>query len=229
MSIKGEAMSGYGLNVQYGAGWSAAKGWLNFDSSPSVQIERMPIVGRFLKVNADRFPEDILYGDIIKGLPVAPSSAKAVYASHVLEHLAFEDCQTALANTHSILRPGGVFRLIVPDLQARAEAYMAAAREGAAEGANDFCRSTLFGHVSRPRGLVNTVRSALGNQHHLWMWDERSMRQALQTAGFVNIRRCRIGDAADPDFATVESADRFHDMSWDIVELAIEARRAEAS
>lgn len=216
------------LNVQYGAGWSAADGWLNYDGSPSVWLERLPVFGGFLKVNAARFPEAILYGDVVKGLPVPPGSAKAVYASHVLEHLSFEDCKTALANTYAMLRPGGVFRLIVPDLEARGEAYLRAVRHDDAEGANNFCRSTLFGQITRPRGPLNILRSVLGNNHHLWMWDERSMHQALAAAGFVDIRRCRMGDAADPAFAAVEDAARFHDQNWDIVELAMEARRPEA-
>ena len=98
-----------GLNVQYGAGWTAPLGWLNFDSSPSVRIERLPLLGRFLTVNETRFPDRLLYGDIIEGLPVAPSCAKAIYASHVLEHLAYNDCRKAIANTYAILKPGGVF------------------------------------------------------------------------------------------------------------------------
>ncbi len=215
-----------GLNVQYGAGWTAPFGWLNFDSSPSVRIERLPLLGRFLKVNATRFPDRLLYGDIIEGLPVEPSSAKAIYASHVLEHLAYNDCRKALANTYAILKPGGVFRLIVPDLRERTQRYISALAAGEDAAADDFCKSTLFGIAERPKGIVQRLRSLFGSSHHLWMYDEASMMRMLKEAGFTALRRCQYGDAEDPDFRMVEDESRFCDPDRNIVELAIEAKRS---
>ena len=214
-----------GLNIQYGAGWAAPHGWLNFDNSPSVRIERLPLLGRFLMVNATRFPDRILYGDIIRGLPVDASCAKAIYASHVLEHLAYNDCRKALANTYNILKPGGVFRLIVPDLRERTQRYFTALDNGESAAADDFCRSTLFGVSDRPKGIAGMIRSMLGNSHHLWMYDEGSMMRVLNDTGFVAIRRCRFGDAEDPDFKMVEDESRFFDAACNIAELALEARR----
>jgi predicted SAM-dependent methyltransferase len=214
-----------GLNVQYGAGWTAPLGWLNFDSSPSVRIERLPLLGRFLTVNAARFPDRLLYGDIIEGLPVAPSCAKAIYASHVLEHLAYNDCRKAIANTFAILKPGGVFRLIVPDLRERTQRYISALAAGEDAAADDFCRSTLFGIAERPKGIVQHLRSLFGNAHHLWMYDEASMMRMLKDTGFTAIRRCTFGDAEDPDFRMVEDESRFFDPDSNIAELAIEAKR----
>src|SRR5262249_14688069 len=102
--------------VQYGCGFSAGKDWLNFDNSPTLRIERLPAIGTILwktTGNARRFPILVEYGDILKGLPVAANTAKGVYASHVLEHLALNDFKTAIQNTFRMLAPGGVFRLIV--------------------------------------------------------------------------------------------------------------------
>ena len=114
--------------VQYGCGFSAGDGWLNFDASPTLWIERLPVVGklvsRALAGNARHFPDDVEFGDIRKGPLVAPGSADAVYALHVLEHLSLDDFRTAIRNTHVMLAPGGVFRLIVPDLLARAKRYV---------------------------------------------------------------------------------------------------------
>ena len=113
-----------GLNVQYGAGSSAAPGWLNFDASPTLRLERLPLIGRSLRINAERFPDDVIFGDIVAGLPIAAGSAKAVYASHVLEHLSRQDFETALRNTLKVMAPGALFRLVVPDLEVRARVYL---------------------------------------------------------------------------------------------------------
>ena len=68
------------LYVQYGCGWaSASKGWQNFDVSPTLRFERIPLIGKLYTKNNNRFPPNVLYGDIVKGLPVKESSAEAVY------------------------------------------------------------------------------------------------------------------------------------------------------
>jgi len=214
-----------GVNVQYGSGWSCPQNWINFDASPSLRIEKMLFFGKFFKVNENRFPDGTFYGDIIKGLPVAPNTAKAVYASHILEHLSYNDCMVALNNTFGILEPEGTFRLVVPDLEARAKQYLSAVSDSDSEAANNFCKSTLLGQIDRPHSLIGKIRSALGNSHHLWMWDERSMKRALDETGFVNIRRCCIGDAKDRAFEDVEVRSRFFDDKLNISELALEAEK----
>ena len=103
-----------GLYVQYGCGFCAPEGWVNFDASPTLRIEKLPIIGHFVKKNRTRFPANVRYGDIVLGLPISNGSADAVYASHVLEHLAREDFETALRDAHRMLRPGGVFRSLCP-------------------------------------------------------------------------------------------------------------------
>src|SRR5579863_3507172 len=97
-----------GCYVQYGCGWSAPAEWTNFDASPTLKWERVPLLGRYTK-NAARFPGNAIPGDIVKGLPVPAESCQGVYASHVLEHLTFEDFHKALENTYRIIRRGGVF------------------------------------------------------------------------------------------------------------------------
>lgn len=88
--------------VQYGCAWSAPESWRNFDASPTLRFERIPVVGKLYTKNESRFPENVEYGDITKGLPVNDTSCDAVYCSHVLEHLSLSDCRVALKNTHAI-------------------------------------------------------------------------------------------------------------------------------
>ena len=105
------------MYVQYGCGFSAPAEWVNFDASMTLRWERMPIAGRMFTKNSARFPSNVRCGDIVKGLPISDGSCRGVYASHVLEHLAQEDFHKALENTKRILTGGGLFRLVVPDLE----------------------------------------------------------------------------------------------------------------
>ena len=118
-----------GLYVQYGCGICAPEGWLNFDASPRLWLERMPAVRTLLRWTFGLlFPSNVRSGNIVRGLPVPDGSVSAVYCSHVLEHLPRDELPAALCNTLRVLKPGGMFRLVVPDLYWRASVYLASAK-----------------------------------------------------------------------------------------------------
>src|SRR5438128_2093436 len=85
--------------VQYGCGFQKAEGWLNFDASPTLRFEKIPTFGRLYTRNSRRFPPEVRYGDVVKGLPVESNTCLGVYASHVLEHLSLADMRLALKET----------------------------------------------------------------------------------------------------------------------------------
>jgi SAM-dependent methyltransferase len=173
--------------------------------------------------NNIRFPENVKFGDIVRGLPVDDDSASGVYASHVLEHLSREDFEAALKNTYDVLAPGGIFRLIVPDLEIRAKLYLERISRGDKQANDWFMESAHLGLKRRSRSLLQVMSRVLGNSHHLWMWDFTSMERALEVAGFTAIRRCRRGDSGDPMFDKVEEEGRFVEEDSGIVELAVQA------
>lgn len=192
--------------VQYGCGWSAPSSWRNFDASPTLRFERIPLLGSLYTKNGKRFPENVEYGDIVKGLPVGGNTCEGVYCSHILEHLCLNDFRNALANTHNILRRGGIFRLVVPDLRFCAEKYLS---DSTPDAALKFMRETSLGREQRNRGAGAVFLEWLGNSRHLWMWDYESISHELERAGFVEIRRAQFGDARDPMFIEVEDKDRW--------------------
>jgi len=199
-----------GLYVQFGCGWDAPAGWLNFDASPTLRLERVPFIGRplstALKRNPEPFPASVLYGDIVRGLPVGNQSCVGIYCSHVLEHLALDEVRKALRNTKSLLKVGGTFRLVVPDLAYHIRQYGQNTTTGSAL---EFMRATGLGEESRARGWKGLVQELLGNSRHRWMWDLSSLTSELVNAGFENVRRASIGDSADPMFSRVEREDRW--------------------
>jgi hypothetical protein len=194
------------LYLQYGCGMCAPEGWINFDSSPTLRFERIPILGRLYRKNETRFPDTVRYGDIARGLPISPNSCRGIYCSHILEHLAYEDCMRALRNTFLYLAPGGTFRLVVPDLEQLIRAYLA--NQSEAPG-NWLMETSGLARIRRPRSLGAFLLAWLGNSAHLWLWDEKSMASALREVGFKEVRRALFGDAADGAFSKVENPERF--------------------
>src|SRR5688572_13614475 len=76
---------------------------------------------------------DVLKHDLREGLPFPADYFDAVYHSHVLEHLARDEASRFLAGCYRVLRPGGVLRVVVPDLEAIARLYLQTL-EGAVAG-----------------------------------------------------------------------------------------------
>lgn len=195
-----------GLDVQYGCGVSAPQNWVNFDASPTLRLQRMPLLGKAITRGRSIFPDNVAYGDVVKGLPLRDASCRRVYCSHVLEHLSLIDFRKALRETLRVLKPGGVFRGVLPDLEAFARVYVA---DGTPAAALTFMQDTLLGMRERPRGLRGLAAMALGNSHHLWMWDYKAMVVELMQAGFVDIRRASFGDSGVRAFEAVENRGRW--------------------
>jgi hypothetical protein len=214
-SLLSSLMTSY---VQYGCAFTAPLEWINFDASPTVKFERIPLIGRMYTLNERRFPPNVRIGDIVQGLPIPDHGCKGIYASHVLEHLALDDFHKALDNTKRLLGDGGVFRCVVPDLEWYAREYIRRLDANDPGASALFLESSCLGCPTRARGLFNFLRTWLKNSAHLWMWDETSLRHALQQHGFSNIRRCDFGDCEDPMFSLVEDRSRFETA------IAMEAR-----
>lgn len=192
--------------VHYGCGFNAPEEWRNFDASPTLRFERMPLIGKLYTRNDSRFPANVEYGDIIKGLPVKNSSCRAVFCSHVFEHLAFNEFNIALHNTYKILSQNGVFRFVVPDLEFYINEYL---NNNADDSAIDFMKNTGLGHEKRSRGIKAFILDWIGNSQHLWMWDFNSLKHVLSGVGFSSIRKAEFGDATDPMFQEVENVQRW--------------------
>jgi len=197
--------------IQYGCGLSAPKEWKNFDTSPTLRLQKLPLIGTMFKGRLNTiFPDNVLYGDIVKGLPVKENSCDAVYCSHVLEHLALNDFRLALKNTYRIMKPNGVFRCVLPDLEVICREYLKALEQGDPNGSIDFIgKGTLLGIEERPKGIKGFLTSYLGNARHLWMWDHSSLEMELRKVGFKNIRKAGFNDSQEQVFKFVENKARF--------------------
>ena len=199
------------MYIQYGCGLCAPNEWKNFDSSPTLQLQRLPLVGKLIK-NATNvhFPENVIYGDIVKGLPVKLNSCDGIYSSHTLEHLSLNDFRLALSNTYKILKVGGIFRCVVPDLESYARTYINNIEKGNKNSSLIFLfDDTLLGYKNRNRNVTKILSSYFSNSNHLTMWDNLSLINELTKIGFSSVRKCKFNDSTDSMFKHVEDINRF--------------------
>jgi predicted SAM-dependent methyltransferase len=66
----------------------------------------------------------VIQHDITKGLPFPAASFDVVYHSHILEHLDKASGVFLLRECYRVLKPNGILRVVVPDLQFSCQLYL---------------------------------------------------------------------------------------------------------
>jgi len=209
--------------LNLGCGPSAPVGWVNVDGSWNAWFSNHR---RFRKVLATLglIPSNFgaqwkvrpLIHDLTKPLPFPANGMSAVYASHVLEHLYLVDAQKLLEECKRVLRPGGIIRLVVPDLHAMALDYLSK-KEGRspcaldnAAAADHLNERLAFRNPSPPAGnIVFKLYSLWKDFHsHKWMYDGESLARYLRLAGFQEVSRKEFRRSDIPGIEEVEEEDR---------------------
>lgn len=77
-------------------------------------------------INIDVVPAgpEVIAHDLRRGIPLADDSYDVVYHSHLLEHLRRPDALGFMRECYRVLRPGGILRVAVPDLERLCQAYL---------------------------------------------------------------------------------------------------------
>jgi len=114
MSPEREARRGPPLRLlNFGCGSTYHSEWVNLDAAP--------------------VSPEVIAHDLRRGFPHAADSFDAVYGSHVLEHLDPQAGMRLLQECFRVLKPGGIVRIVVPDLETMARLYLQSL-EGAMAG-----------------------------------------------------------------------------------------------
>jgi SAM-dependent methyltransferase len=89
--------------LNWGCGHSGVPGWINADlkEGPGIDIS----------------------GDIRDGLPLESNSVDYVVSIHALPEVPYDDLVPVLEELRRVLKPGGVLRLALPDLEKGMAAY----------------------------------------------------------------------------------------------------------
>jgi SAM-dependent methyltransferase len=147
---------------------------------------------RFLPgwTNVDFAAQDgrVLAHDLRTRLPFGSDEFSFVYQSHVLEHLSPSDAEGLLRECLRVLAPGGLLRVVVPDLEQKARLYLQCFQE----------------QVNRPSS-DNALR-------HQWMVIELLDQLVRERSGGEMADFMRSGKAAD--FARVRIGDEYNKAQY---------------
>jgi predicted SAM-dependent methyltransferase len=83
-------------------------------------------------VNYTATGKGVIVRNLNKGIPFPDASFDVVYHSHVLEHFTKTAGETFLKECYRVLRPQGVLRVVVPDLEQLVRSYLMALEKASA-------------------------------------------------------------------------------------------------
>ncbi len=142
--------------LNWGCGSHVRAGWINSDVKEAPEID--------------------LVADIREGLPLETGSIDYAVSVHALPELAYGDQVPALSELWRVLRPGGVLRLVLPDLRRAIDAYLAG---------DERYFQLVAGDASSPGGRLITQLLWYGYSRTLFTADFAA--ELLRRAGFVDI------------------------------------------
>lgn len=163
--------------LHIGCGKHILAGWLNTDSylqDPSLPVYLL---------------------DASKRFPFADGSFAYVFTEHMIEHVSYAAGRHMLSECLRILEPGGVLRLSTPDL----DFLLDLRRPDKSPLQRAYIRwaaETSTPDVPDPTNEVFLINNFVRDWGHTFIYDERTLRQSLELAGFVHLRKCELQESS---------------------------------
>ena len=237
--------------VNLGCGNKTHPRCLNYDWSIYARLKRNPVGRRLAPVvfngarlaQYEALSENVVVHDLRRGIPLDDASADAVYHSHVLEHIDRDHVDSFLGEIRRVLRPGGIHRVVVPDMERYAREYLAslerALADSSARETHDAVMSQMLLQMvrreaygtSQQRPLRRRLENlALGDarrrgETHMWMWDRINLTVVLEATGFRDVKVVDWQTSMIPDWNSMALDQHSNGREYKPESLYVEALR----
>lgn len=157
--------------ILLGAGPATRPGWINTDVSFRAKY----------------------WLDATREWPFPAGTVSHVYADNMIEHLTLSGARSFLRCARAAMMPGGVIRLVTPDVEACARIYLG----GAEAQERHLARQRRHGYLAEhPVDILRLIFTESGH-HAGYLWDEAAMRAELAAAAFAGIQRFGVDESDD--------------------------------
>lgn len=167
------------IKLNIGCGTDYKEDWVNVDNNSDENIERLD-----------------LNWDMRNPLPFEENSVDYVFNEHFLEHLTVEEGQVVIKDLMRVLKPGGVLRIAVPDLEVVVNKYL---KNNLTE--DPTIKKFDLTWIKTRAEFINVSFRWWG---HKWLYDFEELKRRIEEAGFLKIERCELGKSSHPALNNLE-------------------------
>lgn len=189
------------VRLNLGCGLAVAPGWINIDGSINALIANFPafthsLFYRLTGARAYYSKEEycrllggniFVHHDLSANIPYPDQSADVIFSSHFLEHLYHDQALSLIRECYRCLKPSGLLRLSIPDLEYAVGLYHQGRKEAMLK--NYFFVEDDDNHFSR----------------HKYMYDFPMLANILKKTGFSDITRCEYRQGKMPDIDILDN------------------------
>ena len=207
------------VKLNLGCGLQCPDGWINIDSSMGARLSKFPTLTKVLhsviphswgilpNVN---WPSNVKWMDITRRFPFESDSVDCIYSSHTFEHLTYSEASYVLSECNRVLKPRGVIRIIVPDLEQMIDNYLLNKQKIPHLAAKKLMDDSLYFEIPIPdtiKGLMKFYFKKKNNHHFLY--DHSGLTYQLEQVGFDGIQSMPYGESKIEDIIDIDIASRF--------------------
>lgn len=169
--------------LQIGAGPTKCAGWMVTDINATLRSETV-----FL--------------DATKRFPLPDASFDYVFSEHMIEHIPYPAACAMLKECFRIMKPGARIRIATPDLDRFLSLTTSAPNEE--QSAYIAWVTKCIMPADTPEQAIFVINNQFRNYGHQFIFDEPCLRDALNKANFVDIRRMAVGESDDTNLRLIE-------------------------
>ena len=138
----------------------------------------------------------------------------------MIEHVSYNGGVSMLGECYRVMKPGGILRLITPDLASVVSLYGTEPTEIRRKYLSYFYETFIpSGQPANPACALNALFRLWG---HEFLYDEETLSAAMQAAGFRSvIRRC-LGESVHSELRNLENEGRYPEGLLDFESVALE-------
>lgn len=165
------------LNV--GCGTDYKEGWINIDNNSDHNIQRLD-----------------LNWDMRNPLPFPEESVDFIFNEHFFEHLPVDDGVKTMQELRRVLKPGGVMRIAMPNLESVVNSYMNVPLDE-----DPVIKEFGLNFIKTRAEWMNISFRWWG---HMWLYDWEELDRRLRQAGFTRFKRQKLRKSKYRELANLE-------------------------
>jgi len=165
-------MSGNDKKISLGSGGVRFPGWIHVDLDPQWETD--------------------VVADLRKPLPFSDGEAAFLQSEDFIGQLTLDEAEAFFRECHRVLKPGGVLRLLTPDLHLLLSMYVSR------DPRLLHLWETHVGIPLKTRTFGELVNLAMRFANHQFFFDEETLRRVMEPIGF-RVTRVSYNESAWPE------------------------------